>query len=185
MHKPPYGRMESMDIVLSRLKEKPYILEIGMTRAKGNWGGDGYSTIIFGYMAAQLNGTLISIDIKSEALLVTSAILREYDIPAKNILLVCADALEYFKRTEFKKVDLLYLDAWDYKGDEQEREASADCHLEALKAVERYLVKGSMVLIDDIMNPITLEGKGKKVIPYMLDNGYTLIYKGYQFLFIR
>jgi hypothetical protein len=191
MIRPPEsaGRKESMDKSLSILRElrHPVILEYGMVRHPENWEGDGFSTIIFAHFIAQqpCSGTFISVDIKPANIMVSDTLLKKYEIPSKNVFLVCADAMDFMNNPMLKieYVDLLYLDAWDYSGDGTQREESALHHLEAFQRTEKWLRSGSLVLIDDILNQETLAGKGQYLIPLLREIGYEELHKGYQFLF--
>ena len=182
MQKPPYGRKESFDLVEQLLinRNDMEMLEIGMTRNVNGIGGDGYSTPFFSYIANMTKSRFTSIDISEKNKNICINILNKYELLMDNIILIVADALEYLKNWN-KAIDFLYLDAWDYTFGKEEK--FAQCHLNAFKLIENYLKPDSLILIDDILNHQTYEGKGKYLIPYMLNNHYKLIYKGYQYLF--
>ncbi len=184
MIKPPECsfRKSSMDKTLDLLrKHNPIILEYGMVRHPENWEGDGFSTIHFAYHIAQYNGMLISVDIESVNVLVSHQLLKKYEIPQKNVFLICADALCFMERMKLEYVDLLYLDAWDCDGGKLEE--SAKMHMHAFNMSEKWLRSGSLVLIDDIISQDTLAGKGQYLIPYLRNIGYEELHRGYQFLF--
>lgn len=94
--------------------------------------------------------------------------------------------------TDFKsKIDLLYLDAWDvgFAG-------YAEKHMEAFQVAEDKLSEKCVILIDDTDVDYTPEkgfhndeeslgGKGKLLIPYLLQRGYELLFKGRQTCLIK
>lgn len=186
---PPTGRstlLKALEILDSQMS-KVTIVEVGMTRQEGNWKGDGYSTPLFAWYVENKGGWFYSFDIDPEAIKVSKRIMSYYGIEGKHTTLICADALSFFSRNTFlfPEVNLLYLDAWDYTGDNGTRSESMIKHLELFQLVEPYLADGALVVVDDIFNVDTLEGKGKLVIPYMIDFGYEVVERGYQFILRR
>jgi hypothetical protein len=182
------NRKVSFNKVLNHLDgiDSPVLVEIGQTRNYYNWNGDGYSTPLFiWYMNQRLDGHFYSIDISdnSEVYKAIFGIWGLRDGQEKGATILQEDGIKFLKEFEHK-IDFLYLDAWDYhKTNIQMQTTSETMHLEAFKIVEPKLNKGAYILIDDILDQETYVGKGKLLIPYMLDNGYELIHKGYQFLF--
>jgi len=182
--KPPYGRTESFDLIFEFLsfKKNMQFLEIGMTKNSKteNINGEGYSTPYISWVAYKTNSKFTSIDIEEVCKFICERILRSFNLLNDNIELITADALEYLKGWD-KNIDFIYLDAWDYtKGNE---ESSAMNHLKVFQLIEKWLNKDAYILIDDIINHDTYEGKGKYLIPYLLKNNYELVYSGYQYLF--
>lgn len=180
MIKPPHGRADSFDFVHDLLMERRNMemLEIGMTREMGAL-GDGYSTPFLAYIAHMTNSIFTSVDISREHRDVCANILEEYGLE-EDALLVVDDAL-HFLDAWTEPLDFLYLDAWDYLPGMEK--LSAECHLEAFKTAEPWLKKNSLILLDDVLDHSTLEGKGKLVIPYMRSGGYELLLQKYQYLF--
>jgi ADP-heptose:LPS heptosyltransferase len=188
---PPYGRHESFDlvkeIIMSDPNDKPVILELGMTRTYGNWLGDGYSTPFFSYMVNVKGGELFSVDIDPEARIACEHILKEYNLYTDRVHLYVEDAIRFLQRWNRdigSPIDLLYLDAWDYAEGEGAKN-SEEKHLEAFKIIENYLSERALILIDDIHDTKTFKGKGRLVIPYLMERGYKTVYLGYQCLFSK
>jgi len=178
---PPTGRtglLKALEILDSQMS-KITIVEVGMTRQEGNWKGDGYSTPLFAWYVENKGGWFYSFDIDPEAIKVSKRIMSYYGIEGKHTTLICADALSFFKRNTFlfPGIDLLYLDAVDYSN--ENKEFSQQWHLEFFKLVESYLNNRALIVIDDIFDE-EYTGKGKLLIPYMLNKGYKIIEKGYQ-----
>lgn len=176
-------RKASMDKCFEALAGSPAnILELGMTRGLDNYDGDGHATLHWAWYVAQFGGSLVSIDINPHPILITSELLKRYEIPTKNIFLICADAINFL---EFfgGYVDLLYLDAWDYLGSAEDLENSSQKHLEAFLKAEARLKEGSLVMIDDIHDVQTFVGKGRYLIPHLIKLGYENLHLGWQTIF--
>jgi len=188
---PPYGRHQSFDlvknIIMSDEYKNPVIVEIGMTRAIGNWFGDGYSTPFLAYLVNKKEGQLYSNDVEPEAKSKCEHILKEYGLYTDRVHLIIEDALSFLNRwgKDFgRTIDLLYLDAWDY-GEGDAARISEENHLKAFKQIESHLSDKALILIDDIHDTVTFKGKGRLVIPYLRGKGYQTLYLGYQCLFSK
>lgn len=182
------NRKVSFNKVLNHLDgiDSPVLVEIGQTRNYYNWNGDGYSTPLFiWYMNQRLDGHFYSIDISDnrEVYKAIFGIWGLRDGQEKGATILQEDGIKFLKEFEHK-IDFLYLDAWDYHTTNIEMQTTSETmHLEAFKIAGSKLNIGAYILIDDILDQETYVGKGKLLIPYMLENGYKLIHKGYQFLF--
>lgn len=179
---PEYSRKEYFNPLMKYINESKInnVLEIGMTR-KRKCGPDGCSTLLFSYLANQNNFTFTSIDINPANKQITQQLLKEHNLYSDNIYLVIEDVFEYCKY--INKIDVLYLDAWDWpKHDEKRQKVSEDNHLEIFKLLEKYnkLNDKVDVVLDDIHDAKNYTGKGAKLIPYLLDNGFKIINSGYQ-----
>jgi hypothetical protein len=179
------NRKVSFNKVLNHLDniENPIMVEIGQTRNYYNWNGDGYSTPLFSwYISQRPDGQFYSIDISDNSK-IYEGIFGIWGIRKDRINILQQDGIKFLQEFE-NKIDFLYLDAWDYhKTNIEMQTISETMHLEAFKIAELKLNENALILIDDILDQETLIGKGKLLIPYMIDNGYELIHKGYQFLF--
>lgn len=176
MIKPQYGRTETVNCILNKYLPKikdPVIVEFGMTRnPKGIW-GDGHFTTIMGWYISNFSGTLYSVDIDSDVISRCSSILSSYGINNSNIHLIHDDALEWVKSINFK-IDILYLDAWDYPQDNKIREQSEKNHLSIFQQISPWLSDNHIIVIDDILEVETWTGKGRLIIPTLLNNGYII-----------
>jgi FkbM family methyltransferase len=97
---------------------------------------------------------------------------------------------EEFLKSYNGKIDLLYMDT----GDMTPIEPTIDLQLrEAKIIVERNLISDNgLILIDDIRNPTSLMngnkselGKGQLAIPYLLKNGFKIVFDEYQVILVR
>jgi hypothetical protein len=78
-----------------------------------------------------------------------------------------------------KQIDLLFLDAWDV----QEGTPYAEEHLRAYLTCKDKLAKRCLILIDD--TDIGNKGKGRLVIPRLIEDGFECLTEGRQTLFVR
>jgi len=79
-----------------------------------------------------------------------------------------------------KQIDILYLDGWD-KGTPN----FAENHLEAFKAAQNKLSNIHLVLVDDTDFNTPDGGKDRLLSPYLIENGYSLLFNGRQTLFLH
>jgi hypothetical protein len=83
------------------------------------------------------------------------------------------DGLQYLKEYEGEPIDFLFLDAWDVVAGTD----YAEKHLEAYEYAKENLNKErAFIGIDD--TDIASGGKGKLLIPKLLDEGWMILYKG-------
>lgn len=171
-----HGRKDSFDLVRRLLLERGQgvYVEIGCVREWNDMGA-GYSTPFFAAIAKETKSEFVSIDSDVEHINIARLILNKYDLRAT---FHTQDGIEFLQNYK-KPIDFLYLDAWDYYGDT--KPISAQKHLQAYLAAN--LAPRALVLIDDVLNESTYEGKGELLIPELLQRGYKCLYKGYQFLF--
>jgi len=148
---------------------------LGLKGAKSN----GASTLIFTTWAKTNHALLHSVDISSESI---AAARHEVENQGLNSYVIWhqQDSLAFLADFE-EAVDFLYLDSYDYhKQDTEIQIASQQHHLAEFKAIEPRLHRGSLVMIDDCDLPNG--GKGKLVIRYMLERGWTILIDDYQVL---
>jgi len=178
----PYTGRRGIIAALSKIiyKKDPMIVEIGMQRANSS-DGDGNSTTVFGSFVSKYGGTLHSVDVNQYCINLCQSELIRLNAMTDNIHLHRDDGIAFLE-TFNEPIDLLYLDAWDYCGDESDLRRSEFNHLQAMKAAERNLADGALVLIDDIHNNETFVGKGAMVIPYLLNKNYMMRVNEYQMI---
>lgn len=149
----------------------------GLHGAKSN----GAATIVFGKWAQENKAYLHSVDISEESVANAQA---EVDRQKLNnsVKIYCSDSLDFLEKFD-EKVDLLYLDSYDYSSDLAVQKKSQEHHLLEFKAIEDQLHKDTIVLIDDCDLPNG--GKGKLAIEYMLQKGWKVRTNDYQVLLTR
>ncbi len=142
---------------------------------------DGHSTVHFAHTGAQF----FSVDISDAAI----ALATKKTVQYPRTKLFKMDGLK-FLRNFVKRIDLLFLDAWDV-----DLQDSADRHLDAFKYSQKNTNPGTVVLIDDCdvqiidgkLAPSILKygGKGEKVVPYALSLGYRVVMDGRCVLMVK
>ena len=171
----------------------PTIIEVGCTRQINDVGA-GNSSELFAWFVDKYGGNFISIDNNQKHANLCNNLIKKYNTEG-NVWCICADGVHMLKERfctesrgkeggpsrEYLDVDLLYLDSMDASPDNYI--LAAHHHLDLFLAAENKIKEGTLILIDDIYNPITYAGKGYKLIPYLLNKKYKCIYRGYQFLF--
>ena len=174
--KPYTGRNESflkvIEILCKEYKSPITIVETGCIRniTEESKIGDGWSTVNWEYYCKKTNSKVFVVDINSQHIAQSKSIIPE----STFVEYIESDSVEYLKRFS-GKIDLLYLDSYDYCGD---MENIIKCHnhsLNEVKASFNKLNEKCFILIDDIFNE-QWDGKGKLSIPYLLDKGFQLVY---------
>lgn len=173
-----YDRHRSFDALfveaLKRFPKDVFIVETGCIRAAEDWGGAGFSTAIFGRYAQQVKGKLTSYDLDVNNCNYARNWCRQFGEHVDIIQCRGEDGLKNFAH----KIDILYLDSLDsdHPGHQEE-------NLKEFKAAEVKLYDKSIVCIDD--TPGMGVGKGGQTVKYMLDNGWRILYAGYQVVLVR
>jgi len=105
-------RLPTMALALDLLAERggTNILETGCARQVDNWEGDGMSTLVFGEWASAHGGHLTTVDADPGNLATCRGITGPW---ADWITYVQDDSVHYLG-THMGRVDLLYLDSYDY-----------------------------------------------------------------------
>lgn len=147
---------------------------------------DGHSSILLAEAANEFH----TVDINMDCSKLTRTELKKLNLWNKSNV-YCGDGITFLKKFD-KKIDFLYLDAWDVEFNNH-----AEMHLEAFKVAEPKLNNISVILIDDTDVGFTPEkgfhndeeslgGKGRLLIPFLLEkNNYKMIFKGRQTCFIK
>jgi len=151
------------------------IVETGTTRLPGNWVGDGQSTYVLGAFAQRYGCRLWTCDVSEAAI----AKARELTAPFQaHIEYVVADSVPFLKSFA-EPIDLLYLDSLDFE-EGADPNPPQDHAVREARAALQALHNQSIVLVDDCDLPHG--GKGGKVIPLLLGEGWQVIGFGVQVL---
>lgn len=176
-------RYPSMKIALNLLHQRGgnNIIETGTTRALNDFGGAGMATIFFGDYCKHYNKHLWTVDILPEAIELSKGLTTEY---ADNITYVTDDSLHFLKEFD-QKIDLLYLDSYDYPIDEDEQLAfeSQSHQLNEFKEAEDKLHDKSIVILDD--NAWAKGGKCKLTKEYLIGKGWECLWDDFQSVWIK
>lgn len=154
------------------------LVETGTARnGDKNFWGDGGSTILFGEWAYRNEAILHSVDIAKWAIENAQAATIKY---APSIHFTCGDSITFLKNFD-QPIDFLYLDSFDF--DEHNPKPSQEHHLKEIIAAYPLLHENSIVMVDDCDLPFG--GKGLLIIEFLLENGWTIVYQGYQTILMR
>nr|WP_299069739.1 class I SAM-dependent methyltransferase [uncultured Allomuricauda sp.] len=148
----------------------------GLRGAKSN----GAATIVFGKWAKENGAFMHSVDISEESVKNAQEEVDRQGLE-KFVHIHQSDSLVFLENFN-EKVDLLYLDSYDYSSDVEVQKKSQKHHLEEFKRIEGQLHDTAIVLIDDCDLPNG--GKGKLVIAYMLERGWKILIESYQVLLV-
>jgi hypothetical protein len=141
---------------------------------------DGHSSIILALECPEF----YTVDLNKDTADLVTTIFKEFGI-SEHAHAIHGDGIDFLTRFD-KKIDMLFLDAWDI-----DHPDSADNHLKAFKACEDKLSPGHIILIDDTDVFVDASGnayasdgsnggKGAILVPYLLSNGYKLLFTGRQ-----
>lgn len=130
---------------LLKLERGVTIVETGTTRNPGSWAGDGNATAIWGWLATRTGGEAFSVDIDPKA----CEAARSLVCGAKILEGDSFDLLRALR--PLKRVDLLYLDSYDWSPAAAAR--SALHHVGELACAWDALPPGCLVAVDDCHYP--------------------------------
>lgn len=174
--KPETGRNGSFIKVIDIL-EQTYghpiiIVETGCIRnnTEESKFGDGWSTLNWEYYAKKTNSTVYVVDIDENHLKKS----KEVVPPSDYVHYTKDDSVNYLINFD-KKIDLLFLDSYDYCGDAENIRKCHEHSVNEIKAAWDKLNTNCFVLIDDIFNN-EWDGKGKLSVPFLLNNGFEVVY---------
>ena len=143
-----------------------HIVETGCARQEGNWQGDGQSTVMWGWLAERLGGSVATIDISRQNLDVAKRL-----VPSANA--ICSDSITALRSLPHaEQIDLLYLDSYDVTHDYR----APLHHMGELAAIYDRLKSGCLIAVDDAMKDY---GKDLYVKIFFADNGIKPIINGY------
>jgi hypothetical protein len=161
-------------LMLAVARNVKNIVETGTLRKADNWEGDGQSTLLLAEFASRYGCKLWTCDVDPTSI----ALCRELTLPyASHIEYVVSDSVQFLR--EFPDpIDFLYLDSMDFTP--KDPDPPQDHAVREGQAALHALHTQSIVLVDDCL--ATKGGKGGKVIPYFLGQGWQVIGMQYQVL---
>ena len=174
--KPETGRNISFLKIIEILEQTYFspivIVETGCIRTPREESkfGDGWSTVNWEYYSKKTNSITYVVDNYPPHLESAKLVVPESDY----VKYTEADSVAYLQAFD-KKIDLLFLDSFDYCGDEENIKACHNHSLNEIKAAWDKLNEHCFILIDDVFAD-NWDGKGKLSIPYLLNNGFELVY---------
>lgn len=156
------------------------ILETGTQRQRDDYGA-GCSTSIFCWFLSKYknDGHLYSVDLSSQNIATSKFLTEEY----KNFVThVESDSISYIQNFK-NKVDLLYLDSYDWFPNEPGLTECQEHQLNEFIASENIIHDKTIILLDD--NNLPNGGKTRKTKDYLLNKGYTCLLDYEQSLWIK
>lgn len=147
------------------------IVETGCIR-NPKFSFDGWGTLIWKKWADASNSFVYSVDNSSNHLYHCMNVV-EY---SPRVFYIHNDSIEFLKNLPLHfRIQFLSLDSYDYVGDEKNKKFAAEHQLNEIQAVEKNLDENSLILIDDIFNTSSFQGKGELAIPYLLNKNWKII----------
>ena len=177
--RPPH-RSDTFNHLFELMAEssKPTIVETGTIRNHLDTYkyGDGHSTLRFAEFVSRFGGELYSVDIDPMAVVVSKALVgKEFPDSMESIHIIESDSVAFLESFD-EPIDVLYLDS----------DNDANLILNEAKAALGCLHEDSIILIDDCFNENEYHvEKGSLAIPFLEENGWTMINVQYQALFIH
>jgi predicted O-methyltransferase YrrM len=173
-------RHRSFDLLLREMRTRfahPIVVETGTVRAEEDWGGAGFSTYWLGAFLSRRGGRLHSVDWSAAH----CAFARTWtEIFASTVTVHQEDSVAFLQKFP-APIDVLYLDSLDTTETGHAEHAQRE-----LEAALPRLHEKSLVLIDDTpWSGGAWIGKGARAVPWLLEQGWRILYGGYQVLLAR
>ena len=145
--------------------------------------GDGWSTLTWLLWAVHTDSKIYTVDIDKECLDIARGVIGS----TNKVNFVHNDSVQFFKEMPQNfKIDLLFLDSYDWVGDDDNKMKSGLHQLSEIIHALPLLHEKSLILLDDIFDEDGKSGKGHFSIPFLLTNGWKKIhYMDTQVLFER
>ncbi len=154
------------------------IIETGTARSRGNWQGDGQSTLIWDWAIGEIANTkAISIDLNPQAVEVAQSQVSRVEFLVGDSI----QALSNLSDEIVEKVGLLYLDSLDF--DWSSGQVSSQHHLRELVTVWDRLPSGCMIVVDDCHSPY--QGKHVAIASFMAGKEIPPAFAGYQMGWVK
>lgn len=170
-------RHRSFDLALRRLRGLPHptVVETGCIRADEDWGGAGFSTYLFGAALQGMGGRLHSVELNPANIDFARSWTAGFGDTVETHLANSHDWLQAFAGP----IDLFYSDSADVGTPGFDE----SCLIEVRLAIPKLRDSRSLILIDDTCwNRGRFHGKGALAVPWLLENGWGILYSGYQAL---
>jgi hypothetical protein len=171
-------RHRSSEKILAALnRPAPMMIETGCIRAEEDWGGAGFSTYLFGAAIERLGGQLHSVELSPN----NSAFAMQWTRCFGSTVVIHTQHSHDFLRNWSIPVDVFLSDSADVGTDGYQESCLIECQLAA-----SHIRSDGLIAIDDcVWKGGQWTGKGGLAVPWLLDNGWTVLYSGYQTLLRR
>lgn len=152
------------------------IVETGCIRADNDWAGAGYSTFLFGLFVERAGGKMLSIDIDRH----NCEYARRVCHNLRGVSVQCDDSLQALRQIT-EPVDLFYLDSMDTHVPQHADHALAEAKI----CVDKVSPGGLIVFDDTLYEGDMCSGKGAKAVPWLISQGWRVLFAGYQVVLTR
>lgn len=177
----PYiDRQKSFDMLFRETANrfpKPTMVETGTIRAEEDWPGAGFFTYLAGAFLARFGGHLDSVDIDATK----CAFAREWTgVFGEHVTVHQQDSIQ-FLQSFTNRIDVLYLDSLDTT-----EPGHAEHCVREFDAAQQRLHPRSLLVIDDTpWHAGAFVGKGARLVPRLTEEGWRILYAGYQVVMSR
>jgi hypothetical protein len=204
-------RFETMKQALELAPKSPNIVETGCVRLEDDWGG-GMSTVIFSDFVTEFGGQMTTVDLSEDNIKLCAKLCEQF----KDVLkLAVSDSVDFLKSLPADtKIDLLYLDSFDYPygellneyGGREDIQKAIDIvkgmsddeiverHIDIIDASQQHClneIKAALPFLHD-QTPILIDdgdlpggGKPRLAKLFLAENGYTCVVDSYQTLWVK
>lgn len=173
-------RNRSFDFLLGEASARfnqPTIVETGTIRAEEDWAGAGFSTFLLGAYVHRRDGKLHSVDLSPQ----NCQFARKWTAVFGTAVEIAQQDSVAFLGSFPTAIDVLYLDSLDTT-----EPAHADHCLREIQAAQPRLHEQSLVAIDDTpWHGGAWVGKGALAVPWLIKQGWSVLYGGYQVVLSR
>lgn len=173
-------RNRSLDVLLRELSRRttsPTILETGTIRAEEDWSGAGFFTYLAGSYVHRRGGRLISVDLTANNCRFAETWTSVFN---DSVQINQADSVSFLAKFT-DPIDALYLDSLDTT-----EPGHAEHALREIQAAYPRLHDQSLVVFDDTpWQGGAWLGKGATAVPWLIQQGWKVLYGGYQVVLSR
>ncbi len=170
-----WDRNRSFDVLFREVAarfDKPTIVETGTIRADEDFGGAGFFTYVCGTFVSRHGGKLHSVDLSPQNVAFARAWTAVF---GDSVTVHHGDAVS-FLRNFTQPIDVLYLDSLDTT-----ETGHAEHAMREMEAALPHLHERSVIVIDDTpWQAGAFIGKGSRVVPWLIEQGWKVLYAGYQ-----
>lgn len=177
----PYiDRQKSFDVLFREAANRfsnPTMIETGTIRSEEDWPGAGFFTYLAGAFLSRIGGQLHSVDIDAKK----CAFAREWtQVFGAHVTVHQQDSIQFLESFT-QPIDVLYLDSLDTT-----EPGHAEHCIREFDAAAPRLHPRSLVVIDDTpWHAGAFVGKGARLVPRLLSEGWRILYAGYQVVLTR
>lgn len=168
-------RHRSFDVLfreMTRRYKQPTIVETGTIRAEDDWAGAGFFTYLAGAYLFHCGGKLHSVDLSPT----NCDFARTWtSVFGDAVAVHTADSIKFLEKLT-GPIDVLYLDSLDTTEPGHAEHAERE-----LAAAKPRLHERSLIVVDDTpWHAGAWVGKGARVVPQLVQQGWKILYAGYQ-----